>query len=269
MESAGRLAQDHAQELREVLRVPGDKADQVRRQLRALARALNHILCEEEEGVSDGTVAMEEEGEALSLEKVSSVVVLRWGFAEAKTLLCYDVSLDKFGTGRDALELIGGAYMTYGYEPYVLGWQTTGGGGVGVGNKRVRTSISTSTSTSTSDIVCSPRPLTTAPHASRTGSLSRTELVEHLLTFLEGGKLWAHTPCANQCGQHTPSCAGGGLTRGRKPSAQAHPGAALVGWPAACGGGAGGSGPHGPVRAQRHHRTLPLDRPARAQGAQG
>jgi hypothetical protein len=38
MELAGRLAQQHAQELVEVLRVPGDQASQARTNLQGLAR---------------------------------------------------------------------------------------------------------------------------------------------------------------------------------------------------------------------------------------
>jgi hypothetical protein len=58
----------------------------------------------------------------------------------------------------------------------------------GEGNKRARTSTSTSTSTSPGDTECPPRPLTTARHASRTAVVSSPELLEHVLTFLAGGK---------------------------------------------------------------------------------
>jgi hypothetical protein len=44
MELAGRLAQQHAQELKEVLRLEGDRANQARTQLQALAQALHDIL---------------------------------------------------------------------------------------------------------------------------------------------------------------------------------------------------------------------------------
>jgi hypothetical protein len=44
MELAGRLAQEHAQELKEVLRLPGEQANQARTQLQALAQAVHHIL---------------------------------------------------------------------------------------------------------------------------------------------------------------------------------------------------------------------------------
>jgi hypothetical protein len=66
MELAGRLAQQHAQELVEVLRLPGDHASQARTKLQALAQALHHILNttssseEEEDRGSDGATAMEE-----------------------------------------------------------------------------------------------------------------------------------------------------------------------------------------------------------------
>jgi hypothetical protein len=60
----------------------------VRRQLRALARALKHILCEEEEGGSDGAVAMEEGREERSLEEVSSVLVGRCRSRERRGPFC-------------------------------------------------------------------------------------------------------------------------------------------------------------------------------------
>jgi hypothetical protein len=44
MELAGRLAQQHAQELKEVLRLPGDRANKARTQLHALAQALHQLL---------------------------------------------------------------------------------------------------------------------------------------------------------------------------------------------------------------------------------
>jgi hypothetical protein len=71
MDLAGRLAQHHAQELKEVLRVPGDQAKQARTQLQALVEALHHILSitsEEEGRGSDGAMAVEEEGEQRSVE---------------------------------------------------------------------------------------------------------------------------------------------------------------------------------------------------------
>jgi hypothetical protein len=58
----------------------------------------------------------------------------------------------------------------------------------GEGNKRARTTTTTSTSTSPSDAGCPPRPLITARHASRTAVVSSPELLEHVLTFLAGGK---------------------------------------------------------------------------------
>jgi hypothetical protein len=79
MELAGRLAQQHAQELKEVLRLEGDRADQARTQLQALAQALHHILStstststssEGEERGDGGATAMEEEVEALPAEEV-------------------------------------------------------------------------------------------------------------------------------------------------------------------------------------------------------
>jgi hypothetical protein len=58
------------------------------------------------------------------------------------------------------------------------------------GSKRARTTTITSTSTSTSpgDTECPARPLITARHASRTFVVSSPELLEHVLTFLAGGK---------------------------------------------------------------------------------
>jgi hypothetical protein len=75
MELAGRLAQQHAQELKEVLRLEGDRANQARTQLQALAQALHHILSTSSEGEDerggDGAMAMEEEGGERSMEEVS------------------------------------------------------------------------------------------------------------------------------------------------------------------------------------------------------
>jgi hypothetical protein len=59
----------------------------------------------------------------------------------------------------------------------------------GEGSKRARTS--TSTSTSPGDTGCPPRPLSTARHASRTAVVSSPELLEHVLSFLAGGKVEA------------------------------------------------------------------------------
>jgi hypothetical protein len=76
MELAGRLALQHAQEPKEVLRLEGDRANQARIQLQALAQALHHILStstsggEGEERGRDGAAAMEEEVETLSAEEV-------------------------------------------------------------------------------------------------------------------------------------------------------------------------------------------------------
>jgi hypothetical protein len=79
MELAGRLAQQHAQELKEVLRLPGDRANQARTQLQAIAQALHHILStststtadEEDQGRgSGGAMAMEEERGERSMEEV-------------------------------------------------------------------------------------------------------------------------------------------------------------------------------------------------------
>jgi hypothetical protein len=77
MELAGRLAQQHAHELKEVLRLPGDRANQARTQLQALVQALHHVLStsssrvDMEERGSDGAMAMEEEGGERSMEEVS------------------------------------------------------------------------------------------------------------------------------------------------------------------------------------------------------
>jgi hypothetical protein len=78
MELAGRLAQQHAQELKEVLRLEGDRASQARAQLQALAQALHHILGTgpgsggdgAERGSDGAAMAMEEEVEALPSEEV-------------------------------------------------------------------------------------------------------------------------------------------------------------------------------------------------------
>jgi hypothetical protein len=75
VELAGRLAQQHAEELKKVLRVPGDGANQARTQLQALAQALHDILStssgEGEERESGGTVPMEEGGEERASQEVS------------------------------------------------------------------------------------------------------------------------------------------------------------------------------------------------------
>jgi hypothetical protein len=75
MELAGRLARKHAQDLKEMLRLPGEEANRARTQLQALAQALHDILTTstgsdgEEETGSDRAMAMEEEGaEASSFE---------------------------------------------------------------------------------------------------------------------------------------------------------------------------------------------------------
>jgi hypothetical protein len=78
MELAGRLAQQHAQELKEVLRLEGDRANQARTQLQALAQALHHILStssssDGEERGDDGAMVTEEEGvdRSMEMEEVS------------------------------------------------------------------------------------------------------------------------------------------------------------------------------------------------------
>jgi hypothetical protein len=88
---------------------------------------------------------------------------------------------------------------------YMLARQAAGPGGVasksvgeapdpgsprGEGNKRARTSTTTSSSISTSpgDSGCPLRPLITARHASRTAVVSSPELLEHVFSFLAGGK---------------------------------------------------------------------------------
>jgi hypothetical protein len=78
MELAGRLAQQYAQELKDVLQLEGDRANQARTQLQALAQALHHILStstssssDGEEGGSDGAMAMVEEVGERSIEEVS------------------------------------------------------------------------------------------------------------------------------------------------------------------------------------------------------
>jgi hypothetical protein len=75
MELAGWLAQQHAQELKEVLRLPGDRANQARTQLQALAQLLHNTLCtsssgDGEERGSDGAMAMAVEADACTSEKV-------------------------------------------------------------------------------------------------------------------------------------------------------------------------------------------------------
>jgi hypothetical protein len=56
---------------------------------------------------------------------------------------------------------------------------------------RTSTSTNTSTSTSPGDIGCPLRPLVTALHASRTAVVSSPELLQHVFTFLAGGKVEA------------------------------------------------------------------------------
>jgi hypothetical protein len=86
VELAGRLAQQHAQELKEVLRLPGDQANEARTKLEALAQALHHILMHstsggEERGGDRGT-AMEEVGEERSMTEV------RWRCGALCTIPC-------------------------------------------------------------------------------------------------------------------------------------------------------------------------------------
>jgi hypothetical protein len=85
MELAGRLALQHAQELKEVLRLEGDRANQARTQLQALAQALHHILSTtssrsdgEETGGAEATMAVEEEGKERSME-MEEVSFGGWG----------------------------------------------------------------------------------------------------------------------------------------------------------------------------------------------
>jgi hypothetical protein len=74
---AGRLAQQHAEELKAVLRLPGDQANQARTKLETLAQALHYILStstsssDGEERGSYGAIAMEEGGEERMMEEVS------------------------------------------------------------------------------------------------------------------------------------------------------------------------------------------------------
>jgi hypothetical protein len=75
---AGRLAQQHAQELKEVLRLPGDRANQARTKLQALAQALHHILStstsatrDGEERGGTGALVNEEAREERSMEELS------------------------------------------------------------------------------------------------------------------------------------------------------------------------------------------------------
>jgi hypothetical protein len=72
MELAGRLAQQHAQELKEVLQLPGDQAIEARSKLQTLAQALHHILSSSDDEGRGGvdTVAMEEEGAERASEEV-------------------------------------------------------------------------------------------------------------------------------------------------------------------------------------------------------
>jgi hypothetical protein len=73
---AGRLAQQHAQELKELLRLPGDHANQARTKLQALAQALHHILSIStsagEDGGSGGAMTIEGEGQDRSRNEVRS-----------------------------------------------------------------------------------------------------------------------------------------------------------------------------------------------------
>jgi hypothetical protein len=201
MELAGRLARKHAQDLKNLLRLPGEEANQARIQLQALAQALYDILSTSttsggrEERGSDGAMAVTEEegGEPSSVEvrcgRGGHVLLLKSGRP-------FDYLVSHIVTARMNSN-----------EPLVctLARQVAGPGGVasgsggeapdpasprGEGNKRARTTTSTSTSTSTTTI-SPPRPLITARHASRTAVVSSPELLEHVLTFLAGGKLEA------------------------------------------------------------------------------
>jgi hypothetical protein len=79
MELAGRLGEQHTQELKEVLRLPGDRANQARTKLQALASLLQHIFgnsnttnsnAEDETG-GESVMAVEGEGERHTPEEVS------------------------------------------------------------------------------------------------------------------------------------------------------------------------------------------------------
>jgi hypothetical protein len=72
MELAGRLAQQNAKELKEMLRLPGDQANQARTQLQALAQALDHILNpgSDADQRASGGLPMEEGGRERSTEEV-------------------------------------------------------------------------------------------------------------------------------------------------------------------------------------------------------
>jgi hypothetical protein len=74
MELAGRLAQQHAQELKEALRLPGDRANQARTQLQALAQTLHHILSSDgEERGATAAMVLKEQGAQHSSEEVSRI----------------------------------------------------------------------------------------------------------------------------------------------------------------------------------------------------
>jgi hypothetical protein len=83
VELAGRLAQQHAQELKDVLQLPGDRVNQARTQLQALAQALHHMLStststSDGEERESGAMAMEENGRERSAGEVRCGSWVTW-----------------------------------------------------------------------------------------------------------------------------------------------------------------------------------------------
>jgi hypothetical protein len=137
---------------------------------------------------------MEEEGGERSMEEVS--------FGHVGPLQILMMCEDLLATFVQPWHRQG---MTLTMLVCALAWQAAGLSGVaagsggeapdpaspcGVDNKRARTTISTRTSTDTSPggTGCPLRPLITARHGSRTAVGSSPELLEHVLSFLAGGR---------------------------------------------------------------------------------
>jgi hypothetical protein len=181
-----------------VLRLPGDRANQARTQLQALAQALHHILATStSSSISDG----EREGSADGDRGGRGRALDGGGKVWARGALLTLRSEDRSASWRVALARAGKVEpLTRGcvcwHGRWGPGGVASGSGGEapdpgsprGEGSKRARTTTSTSTSTSPGDTGCPARPLITARHASRTAVLSSPELLEHVLSFLAGGK---------------------------------------------------------------------------------
>jgi hypothetical protein len=200
MELAGRLAQQHARELKGVLRLEGDRANQARTQLQALAQALHNIL-----STSTTTTTTS------SSSSIITTTIATRNAAEEETTDGRGGKPETRSPTEVSRGLGGGACGPGDVKPLVcaLSRQAAGPGGAASGSggeasdpgsprregksiqTRPSTSTTTTTTSSTNDTGRPPRPLSTARHASRTAVVSSPDLLEHVFTFLAGGKVEA------------------------------------------------------------------------------